>query len=110
LSDPEQTLQAVEGMTPVMKTKEKAEAEENANKEPTEETKKEFEGQLTQLEATFKLHEVKNFLSKLSSSLILFERLIYTSTNLRMTRILINHFYVYHWKQSSQLQPLKHSI
>jgi hypothetical protein len=45
-------------MTPVLKTKEKAEAEENANKEPTEETKKEFEGQLTQLEATFKLNKV----------------------------------------------------
>jgi len=58
LSSPEQTLEAVEGMTPVLKTKEKVEAEENENKEP-EEKKKEFEGQLTQLEATFTLDKVK---------------------------------------------------
>jgi hypothetical protein len=58
LSSPEQTLEAVEGMTPVLKTKEKVEAEENENKE-SEEKKKEFEGQLTQLEATFTLDKVK---------------------------------------------------
>lgn len=45
-------------MTPVKKNLEKAEAEENANKDP-EEKKKEFEGQLTQLEATFSLDNVK---------------------------------------------------
>ena len=97
-------------MTPVMKTKEKAEAEENANKEPTGETKKEPEGQLTQLEATFKLHEVKNLFSKSSSSLLLVERLVYTSTKLQVIQTLTNHFFVYHWKQSSQLQASKHSI
>jgi len=58
LSSPEQTLEAVEGMTPVLKTKEKVEAEENKDKEP-EEKKNEFEGQLTQLEATFTLDKVK---------------------------------------------------
>jgi len=42
-------------MTPVKKTLEKAEAEEN----PQEEKKKhDFEGQLTQLEATFTLDKV----------------------------------------------------
>jgi len=65
LSDPEQTLQAVEGMTPVVKTKEKAEAEENENKEPAEEKKKELEGQSTQLEATFQLNKVKVLLLKI---------------------------------------------
>ncbi|CAF0895845.1 unnamed protein product [Rotaria sp. Silwood1] len=62
MSNPEQTLEAVEGMTPVIKTKEKAEAEENKDKQiqnkDTTEKKKEFEGQLTQLEATFTLDKI----------------------------------------------------
>ncbi|CAF1265249.1 unnamed protein product [Rotaria sordida] len=62
LSNPEQTLEAVEGMTPVKKTKEKAEAEENKDKPKTttdtNEKKKEFEGQLTQLEAMFTLDKI----------------------------------------------------
>jgi hypothetical protein len=60
LNNPEQTLEAVEGMTPVVKKKEEAEAEENENKE-AEEKKKELEGQLTQLEATFTLDKVRIF-------------------------------------------------
>jgi hypothetical protein len=47
----------VEGMTPVKKTLEKADAEENSG-ERIEEKKKDFEGQLTQLEATFTLDKV----------------------------------------------------
>ena len=58
LSNTEQTLQAVEGMTPVLKTKEKADAEDNGTKEPEAEKKPESENQLTQLEATFKLDKV----------------------------------------------------
>ncbi|CAF3939022.1 unnamed protein product [Rotaria sp. Silwood2] len=62
LSNPEQTLQTIEGMTPVLKTKEKAEAEENKDNQiqgiDTNEKKKEFEGQLTQLEAIFTLDKI----------------------------------------------------
>jgi hypothetical protein len=63
LSTAEQTLEAVEKMTPVQKTKEKVEAEENTEeqliaKKDAEEKKKEFEGQLTQLEAVFTLEKV----------------------------------------------------
>ncbi|CAF3899768.1 unnamed protein product, partial [Rotaria magnacalcarata] len=62
LNNPEQTLEAVEGMTPVKKTKEKAESEENKGKKvktpDTNEKKKEFEGQLTQLEAAFTLDRI----------------------------------------------------
>ena len=46
-------------MTPVKKTKEKAEAEEQGETKDEPEKKKEFEGQLTQLEATFTLDKVK---------------------------------------------------
>lgn len=49
-------------MTPVKKTLEKVEAEENPDESPeekTEEKKTKFEGQLTQLEATFTLDKVK---------------------------------------------------
>lgn len=49
-------------MTPVKKTLEKVEAEENSDESPeekTEEKKTKFEGQLTQLEATFTLDKVK---------------------------------------------------
>lgn len=50
-------------MTPVLKTKEKVKAEENKDKkivkQDTIEKKKEFEGQLTQLEAIFTLDKVK---------------------------------------------------
>ena len=53
-------------MTPVRKTLEKAEAEENdeesseqrVEKKPIDEKKTEYEGQLTQLEATFTLDKV----------------------------------------------------
>ena len=51
LNTAEKTLETVESMTPVKKTKEKAEEEEG---EPA----KAFEGQLTQLEASFKLNKV----------------------------------------------------
>lgn len=46
-------------MTPVRKTLEKVEAEENSE-EKIEEKKSKFEGQLTQLEATFTLDKVKS--------------------------------------------------
>jgi hypothetical protein len=63
LSNPEQTLETVEGMTPVKKDKEKAEAEEEQTKnQDTEVKKKEFEGQLTQLEAMFTLDKVTNLI------------------------------------------------
>jgi hypothetical protein len=60
LSTTEQTLEAVEKMTPVQKAKEKVEAEANSEgqQKATEEKKKEFEGQLTQLEATFTLDKI----------------------------------------------------
>jgi hypothetical protein len=45
-------------MTPVKKTLEKVEAEENPEQK-FEEKKRDFEGQLTQLEATFTLDKVK---------------------------------------------------
>jgi predicted membrane protein len=49
-------------MTPVKKTLEKAEAEENSEgeieKKQVEQKKSDFEGQLTQLEATFTLDRV----------------------------------------------------
>jgi hypothetical protein len=57
LSTPEQTLETVEGMTPVLKTKEKVGEEEL----PPEEKKTDLEGQLTQLEATFTLDKVNIF-------------------------------------------------
>ena len=49
-------------MTPVKKTKEKAEAEEQGETKEEPEKKKEFEGQLTQLEATFTLDKVNDFI------------------------------------------------
>ncbi|UJR35157.1 hypothetical protein I4U23_027926 [Adineta vaga] len=66
LSNPEQTLETVEGMTPVKKNLEKAEADENNEdnvdepivKKPLTEKKSDFEGQLTQLEATFTLDKI----------------------------------------------------
>jgi hypothetical protein len=44
-------------MTPVKKTLEKVEAEENSDEQIVKK-EKEFEGQLTQLEATFRLDKV----------------------------------------------------
>lgn len=67
MSNPEQTLQEVEGMTPVKKTIEKVEAEENQGKSvknnTANEKKNEFEGQLTQLEAIFTLNKVNKIFS-----------------------------------------------
>ncbi|CAF1245225.1 unnamed protein product [Adineta ricciae] len=62
LSNPEQTLETVEGMTPVKKNLEKAEADENSGEEVVKkslsERKSNSEGQLTQLEATFTLDKI----------------------------------------------------
>ena len=77
MSNPGETLEAVEGMTPVMKTKEKAEAEDSQTKE---EKKSEIGLQLTQLEATFNLKKVPNSLFILSINFSSFpHRLIYIS-------------------------------
>jgi hypothetical protein len=56
LSNREQTYATVEGMTPVKKTLEKVEAEENSSVKK----QNDFEEQLTQLEATFRLDKVLN--------------------------------------------------
>ncbi|CAF2796909.1 unnamed protein product [Rotaria sp. Silwood2] len=68
LSNPEQTLEVVEGMTPIRKTKEKVEAEENKDKQIQStdkiEKKNEFEGQLTQLEAKFTLDKINVHIDK----------------------------------------------
>jgi hypothetical protein len=58
LSNPEQTLETVEGMTSVKKTLEEAEADEENPDQKIEEEKHDFEGQLTQLEAIFTLDKV----------------------------------------------------
>lgn len=58
MNDPGQALEVVEGMTPVMKTKEKVEAEGGETKEKSSE----IGLQLTQLEATFKLNKVPHSL------------------------------------------------
>jgi hypothetical protein len=58
LSNPEQTLETVEGMTSVKKTLEEAEADEENPDQKIEEEKNNFEGQLTQLEAIFTLDKV----------------------------------------------------
>lgn len=52
-------------MTPVKKTLEKNEAEENPDEQIVEKENK-FEGQLTQLEATFRLDKVTNKFSSVS--------------------------------------------
>ncbi len=57
LSNPEQTLETVEGMTPVKRTLEKVEADEE-NSESQTEKENDLEGQLTQLEAIFTLDKV----------------------------------------------------
>jgi hypothetical protein len=58
LSNPEQTLETVEGMTSVKKTLEEAEADEENPDQKIEEEKNNFEGQLTQLEAIFTLDKL----------------------------------------------------
>ncbi|CAF3586652.1 unnamed protein product [Adineta steineri] len=69
VNNTEETLEAVEGMTPVKKTKEKVEAEEQPEKKDTEEKKKESEGQLTQLEATFTLDKIDLLIDKAASEI-----------------------------------------
>lgn len=105
MNDPGQTLEAVEGMTPVMKTKEKAEAEDGQTKE---EKKAEIGLQLTQLEATFNLKKVPNSLSINISSFLL--RLIYISMKQPWTTMSIKPFFVLHWKPSLRKRLSKHSI
>ncbi len=60
LSNPEETLETVVGMTPVKRTLEKVEADEENSESQTEKEEEEndFEGQLTQLEAMFTLDKV----------------------------------------------------
>ena len=95
MKNPEETLQAVEGMTPVKKTKEKVEAEEQQESPNAVEEKKQFEGQLTQLEAMFTLDKVKtelHRLAKLFSSSISF-RSIYILIKRQVTQTSMNHSY-----------------
>ncbi|CAF0945953.1 unnamed protein product [Adineta ricciae] len=67
VKNPEETLQAVEGMTPVKKTKEKVEAEEQQESSSAVEEEKQFEGQLTQLEAMFTLDKIDIHIDKATS-------------------------------------------
>ena len=95
MKNPEETLQAVEGMTPVKKTKEKVEAEEQQESPDAVEEKKQFEGQLTQLEAMFTLDKVKtelHRLTKLFSSSISF-RSIYILIKRQVIQTSMNHSY-----------------
>jgi len=96
LSNPEQTLETVEGMTPVKKDKEKAEAEEQTKNQDTEVKKKEFEGQLTQLEAMFTLDKVTHliFFLIIELNFLFSKRLIYILMELEMKRMMMNHFFV----------------
>ncbi|UJR10669.1 hypothetical protein I4U23_014864 [Adineta vaga] len=67
VSSAEETLQAVEGMTPVKKSKEKVEAEEQLENPDKVEEEKKFEGQLTQLEAKFTLDRIDLHIDKATS-------------------------------------------
>ena len=98
MSNAEQTLEAVEGMTPVKKTKEEVEGQEN-NK--SEEEKNKSVLQLTQLDAIFKLEKVNiSPSSNFPFSFRLLSRLIYILTKQQVMIILINHFCALRWKQS----------
>ena len=60
MSNAEETLETIEGMTPVKKMKEKAETRDATDKDQAEERRSSLVGQLTQLEATFTLDKVKD--------------------------------------------------
>lgn len=96
VNNPEATLQAVEGMTPVKKTKEKVEAEEQQENPSAVEEKKQLEGQLTQLEAMFTLDKVRAKLhrsTKYFSSSPLSSRSIYISIKRQVIQTSMNHSY-----------------
>ena len=60
MSNAEETLETIESMTPVKKTKEKVETQGASEKDPAEERRSSLAGQSTQLEATFTLDKVED--------------------------------------------------
>lgn len=75
LGTSEQTYETVEEMTPVKKDLELAEGEENSPEKSTD-----SEGQLTQLEATFRLEKVLPLLRSLLHFSFVLHRSIYILT------------------------------
>ena len=95
----EHTLEIIEGMTPVIKTKEKVEAEqqhvERIEEKDNNKSIREFEGQLTQLEASFTLDKViPIFFSKLVQLIFIFGRSICILTKASRTIIKMKPFFV----------------